>query len=124
MLADAAAEGIVVAKDGDIINVNQRVSELSERSSEELLGKRVFGDLLVAYRRPYCAVSDRRIETLMITASGGAVPVEVIWKPYKSGLRANEVYAIRDCKSAVEPKRRSGISRTMIPSLGSQIAQP
>jgi diguanylate cyclase (GGDEF)-like protein len=32
----------------------------------------------------------------MITASGGAVPVEVLWKPCKSGLRANEVYAIRD----------------------------
>ena len=95
-LADAAAEGIIVAKDGEIINVNQRVTELSERSAEQLLGKRVFGDLLAATRHAACAVDDRRIETLMVTASGGAVPVEVIWKPYKSGMRANEVYAIRD----------------------------
>ncbi|HBR27699.1 MAG TPA: bifunctional diguanylate cyclase/phosphodiesterase [Rhizobiales bacterium] len=95
-LADAAAEGIVVAKDGEIINVNQRVSELSERSADQLFGKRVFGDLLVVTSHPYCAVGGHRIETLMITASGGAVPVEVIWKPYKSGIRANEVYAIRD----------------------------
>lgn len=95
-LADAAAEGIVVAKDGEIINVNQRVAELSQRSAEQLLGKRVFGDLLVAPRHPGCAVDDHRIETLMATASGGAVPVEVIWKPYKSGIRANEVYTIRD----------------------------
>ena len=32
----------------------------------------------------------------MITAAGDAIPVEVIWKPYRSGLRANEVYAVRD----------------------------
>jgi PAS domain S-box-containing protein len=95
-LADAAAEGIVVAKDGEIINVNQRVSELSGRAAGQLIGKRVFGDLLLASRHPGCAVDDHRIETLMTTASGGAVPVEVIWKPYKSGMRANEVYAIRD----------------------------
>jgi diguanylate cyclase (GGDEF)-like protein/PAS domain S-box-containing protein len=95
-LADAAAEGIIVAKDGEVINVNQRVCELSERTREDVLGKRVFGDLLLASRDPHWAVDDNRIETLMITASGGAIPVEVIWKPYKSGVRANEVYAIRD----------------------------
>jgi diguanylate cyclase (GGDEF)-like protein len=32
----------------------------------------------------------------MATASGRTIPVEVIRKPFKSGLRANEVYAIRD----------------------------
>jgi diguanylate cyclase len=34
----------------------------------------------------------------MTRASGGTVPVEVIWKPYKFGARANEVYAIRDLR--------------------------
>ena len=97
-LADAAAEGIVVARDGEIINVNQRVLELSQRNSSDLLGKRVFGDLLVASRHPNCAVGDHVIETVMTTVSGGAVPVEVIWKPYRSGIRANEVYAIRDLR--------------------------
>ncbi|MGH6736369.1 MAG: putative bifunctional diguanylate cyclase/phosphodiesterase [Methyloceanibacter sp.] len=95
-LADAAAEGIVIARDGEIVNVNQRIAELSQRSQEELLGKRVFGDLLFASRHPNCTVGDRRMETVMITASGGTIPVEVIWRPYKSDTRANEVYAIRD----------------------------
>ena len=45
-LADAAAEGIVIAKDGEIVNVNQRVSELSGFPGEQLIGKRIFGDLL------------------------------------------------------------------------------
>jgi EAL domain-containing protein (putative c-di-GMP-specific phosphodiesterase class I)/NO-binding membrane sensor protein with MHYT domain len=64
-LADAAAEGIVVAKDGEIMNVNRQVSDLSERSREELLGKKVFGDLLFVNRHSYCVVGDHRIETVM-----------------------------------------------------------
>ena len=95
-LADAAAEGIVVAKDGEIINVNQRISEITGWTGNDMLGKKVFGDLLVASRQPRHTLGDRPIETLMITAAGEAIPVEVIWKPYRSGLRANEVYAVRD----------------------------
>lgn len=95
-LADAAAEGIVVAKDGEIINVNQRISELTGWTGPDMLGKRVFGDLLVASRQARSTLGDRPIETLMITAAGEAIPVEVIWKQYRSGLRANEVYAVRD----------------------------
>ena len=44
-LADAAAEGIIVAKDGEIINVNQRISELTGWAGPDMLGKKVFGDL-------------------------------------------------------------------------------
>lgn len=95
-LADAAAEGIVVAKDGDIINVNQRISELTGWTGPDMLGKKVFGDLLVASRHARSSLGNRPIETLMITSAGDAIPVEVIWKPYRSGLRANEVYAVRD----------------------------
>jgi PAS domain S-box-containing protein len=92
-LADAAAEGIVVARDGEIVNANQRVAELCGQCRDHLLGKRVFGDLLDPHS--HCSIGDR-IETTMATASGATIPVEVIRKPFKSGLRANEVYAIRD----------------------------
>ena len=95
-LADAAAEGIIVAKDGEIINVNQRIFELTGWTANDILGKKVFGDLLAASRQARHKFGDHPIETLMITASGEAIPVEVIWKPYRSGLRANEVYAVRD----------------------------
>ena len=36
-LADAAAEGIVVAWHGEIINVNQRIVELTDRPAKSLL---------------------------------------------------------------------------------------
>jgi diguanylate cyclase (GGDEF)-like protein/PAS domain S-box-containing protein len=95
-LADAAAEGIVVAKDGEVINVNQRVCELSGRSREDVLGKHIFGYLLGAAHRP--GASADRLETVMLNAAGESIPVEVLSKIYRSDLRANEVYAIRDLR--------------------------
>ncbi|MGH6832140.1 MAG: putative bifunctional diguanylate cyclase/phosphodiesterase, partial [Methyloceanibacter sp.] len=76
--------------------VNQRISEITGWTGDDMFGKKVFGDLLVASRQTRDTLGDHPIETLMITAAGEAIPVEVIWKPYRSGLRANEVYAVRD----------------------------
>src|SRR5665811_195571 len=95
-LSDAAAEGIIVARNGEITNVNQWVSKLTGWTGNEMLGKKVFGDLLVASQHARYAPGDLTIETLMITAAGEAIPVEVICKPYRSGLGANEVYAVRN----------------------------
>jgi PAS domain S-box-containing protein len=119
-LADAAAEGIIVAKDGEIINVNQRISELTGWTGPHMLGKKVFGDLLVASRQVRSTLGDRPIETLMITAAGEAIPVEVIWKQYRSGLRATFVI----CKSGGLPRRPSAVSRIMIPSPDFPIGRP
>ena len=105
-LADAAAEGIVIAKNGQIVNVNQRIVELAGRSKDALLGEKVFGDLLFVSRHPGCSVGDHRMETAMHTASDGTVPVEVIWKAYKADTRANEVYAIRDLQERREAEER------------------
>ena len=46
-LVDAAQEGLVTAHDGTIVNVNRRILQLTQRTSDELLGKRVMEDLLV-----------------------------------------------------------------------------
>ena len=45
-LVDAALEGLVVAKGGTIVNVNQRLLGLTGWARDQLLGKRVVGDLL------------------------------------------------------------------------------
>ena len=94
-LADATTEGIIVAKDGEIINVNRRMSELSGCSAEELRGKRVFEQVLSANRQS--ATLDQTFETLLHTDST-VIPVEVVWQHYRSGLSANEIYAIRDLR--------------------------
>ena len=45
-LVDAASEGIVIAADGVMINVNRRVADLYGTRAEDLIGKRVGGGLL------------------------------------------------------------------------------
>ena len=45
-LVDAASEGIVIAADGVMINVNRRVAELSGYQADDLIGKRIGGGLL------------------------------------------------------------------------------
>ncbi len=94
-LVDAASEGIVICCDGVIVNANRRIQELSGRTSAELNGKEVAGDLL---QGPDFEPSEgaQTAEALLRTADDRMVPVEVIRRPFRSGVRGNEVYAIRD----------------------------
>ena len=94
-LVDAASEGIVIAADGVMINVNRRVAELSGYQADDLIGKRIGGGLL---EEIVCAPSagSRTVEATLKTALGKLIPVEVVCQPFRSGLRGNEVYAIRD----------------------------
>ena len=95
-LVDAASEGIVIADDGVIVNVNRRISELSGRSAEELIGQRIVGDLLDhhATRPPKDGVITT--ETSLKAVGGRHIPVEIVCQPFRAKLRGNEVYAIRD----------------------------
>jgi diguanylate cyclase (GGDEF)-like protein/PAS domain S-box-containing protein len=94
-LVDAASEGIVIAADGVMINVNRRVTELSGQSTEQLIGKRVGGDLfeeiVVAPR-----TGTQTVEATLKSVYGKGIPVEVVCQPFRTGVRGNEVYAIRD----------------------------
>ena len=94
-LVDAASEGIVICTDGVIINANRRVFELSGSDLAGLHGKRVAGDLLQGL--DFDSLHGvQATEALMHTSDGRLVPVEVIRRPFRSGPRGNEVYAIRD----------------------------
>jgi len=94
-LVDAASEGIVIAADGVMINVNRRVAELAGYQAEDLIGKRVGGGLLEEMVFAPRAGS-KTVEATLKTAYGTLIPVEVVCQPFHSGLRGNEVYAIRD----------------------------
>jgi diguanylate cyclase len=105
-LADAAAEGIIIANDGVIVNVNQRFAELAEQPQDDLLGKKIFGDLLMGDRQARRVAAGGLIEAVLLTGSGRGVPVEVISKPYTSDAHANEVYAIRDLQERREAESK------------------
>ena len=105
-LVDAASEGIAIADDGVIVNVNRRVCELSGKSVEELIGLRIAGDLLDDHaRRP---PKDGRItaETSLKAAGGLHIPVEIVCQPFRAKLRGNEVYAIRDLTERHQNERQ------------------
>ena len=105
-LVDAASEGIVIADDGVIVNVNRRVSELSGRSVEALIGTRIAGDLLDAHaaRPPKDGVITA--ETSLKVAGGRHIPVEIVCQPFRAKLRGNEVYAIRDLSERQQNERQ------------------
>jgi diguanylate cyclase (GGDEF)-like protein/PAS domain S-box-containing protein len=94
-LVDAASEGIVIAADGVMININRRVAELCGHQPEDLIGRRVSGGLLEEIVIPP-KTGSKIIEATLKTAAGALIPVEVVCQPFHSGLRGNEVYAIRD----------------------------
>jgi diguanylate cyclase (GGDEF)-like protein/PAS domain S-box-containing protein len=94
-LVDAALEGLVVARDGIIVNINRRLLDLTLFTRAELLGIRVTGDLVIVPEAETLA-SHKGAEGLLKTASGRAIPVEVVRQSLTGSERANEVYAIRD----------------------------
>ncbi len=95
-LVDAASEGIVIAQDGVIVNVNRRISELCGRPAEALIGRRIAGDLLDdhAARPPKDGIITA--ETSVKAAGDRQIPVEIVCQPFRAKVRGNEVYAIRD----------------------------
>jgi diguanylate cyclase (GGDEF)-like protein/PAS domain S-box-containing protein len=94
-LVDAALEGLVVARDGVIVNVNRRLLDLTLLSRADLLGMRVTRDLVIVPAGETFATSEG-VEGLLKTATGRAIAVEIVRQPLTGSERANEVYAIRD----------------------------
>jgi diguanylate cyclase len=95
-LVDAANEGIVIANDGVIVNVNRRISEMCGRPIEGLVGKLVSGDLLAAAAVGPLGDKSRVTEAVLKSVDGACIPVEVVSRPFRSDVSGNEVYAIRD----------------------------
>jgi diguanylate cyclase (GGDEF)-like protein/PAS domain S-box-containing protein len=95
-LVDAASEGIVIAADGVIVNVNRRITELCGRPLERLVGANVSGDLLHDFDLEPSAAESPTKEALLQAGDGRSIPVEVVRRQFHTGVRGNEVYAIRD----------------------------
>ncbi len=95
-LVDAASEGILICRDGVIVNANRRIAEMCGRPVGDLVGKHVAGDLLHGLLFEDARAATGESEAAIRAADGKLMPVEVIRRPLRSGVRSNEVYAIRD----------------------------
>ncbi len=105
-LVDAVFDGVVIAHDGKIVDINARVIELSGRRQQDLAGRDVFGDLMSPKRRSAAPGATVNFESSLVTAAGPTIPVQVLRRPLHSFARANEVYVLRDLR-----ERREGANR-------------
>jgi len=93
-LADAAIEGIVIARDGKIEDVNTSFERLTGRNRDSLLGKALFPNLLTIGDGGEPA-DMRGAEGKLRTCDGRHVPVEVLVKP-EGAQSARRIYSVRD----------------------------
>ena len=89
-------KALVVARNGTIINVNERASELCGGSQAQLMGRIVATELFVDTLAQSQDSKIQRWETVLRTASEARIPVEVVRQSLGGALRGVEVYAIRD----------------------------
>jgi diguanylate cyclase (GGDEF)-like protein len=87
-IVDAAIEGIVVVRNGEIVGANRRIAELSGISQRALIGKQVEHEL---FDRPV-QLGDVR-EVSLGTATGAGIPVKVLHQQLVSGA---DIYAVHD----------------------------
>jgi diguanylate cyclase (GGDEF)-like protein/PAS domain S-box-containing protein len=95
-LADAALEGLALARNGIIVRVNRQLAEMVGHAADELIGKRVIGDLIAAPPEVSKLDFGSRIDATLTTVEGNVISVGVSCHPIKSATSSNEVYAIRD----------------------------
>ena len=104
-LVNAATDGLVLARDGIIVDANHRTGELWGRHEDELRGSAVFGDLLVGER-----VSSGDVftfETHLMASDGSAIPVEILRQPLAHAASgANEVFVIDDLRPLIRTTER------------------
>ena len=105
-LMDAAVEGLVLGQDGRIVSINERMLELTGSKSGELIGKRIFGDLLGGRQRTASASAPLTFEARLIGRVDKLIPVQATRRPLQAFAGANEVFAISDLRERIDAARR------------------
>jgi diguanylate cyclase (GGDEF)-like protein len=106
-LVNVSTDALVLAREGTIVDANRRAAELSGISLENLIGRCVFGDLLMGK-----APAEQNtggvfsLETYLKAGSGGTIPVEIVRQPLHAFARATEAYAITDLRPLIQTTDR------------------
>jgi len=86
-------KGLLIAQAGRIVNVNPLLLQLCGRSSGELIGREVAREVFA------CSHAADRWETVLKTAVGAPIAIEVTRQSLALDLGEFEVYAIRDLRA-------------------------
>jgi diguanylate cyclase (GGDEF)-like protein len=97
-LANAAVEGLVVCRGGQIVSANEAFARLAAAETAALVGMS-----LAAYLPGLVAgagSTDQLIEAELIQTGGGTIPVEVIMRPVAEyGRQPHHAVAVRDLRA-------------------------
>jgi diguanylate cyclase (GGDEF)-like protein/PAS domain S-box-containing protein len=109
-LANAAFEGIVICRDGEIVDANESFRKLVGKAAGEVLGRR-FVDMASAAGRERVAAAiddDARsaISIDLLNANGDAIPVEVLKRVSEGEGGAHVILAVRDLRERKEAESR------------------
>jgi diguanylate cyclase (GGDEF)-like protein/PAS domain S-box-containing protein len=107
-------KALVVTADGVIIDINRLALQLCGRSRAELIGKSATDALFQGTPAEHCRPQIQRWETVLETASGTRIAVEVVRQPLGTSLHGVLVYAIRDLRERHEAaEERDRQNRTL-----------
>jgi diguanylate cyclase (GGDEF)-like protein len=104
-LLEVSTEGLVIAKDGAIVSMNNKALEWCGSNTQDLIGKQIFGELFAA-RRPRVFGTKHLFEVPLRCGDQSTIPVEVIVRPMSGLTQGNEVYVIRDLREREEAARQ------------------
>ncbi|SDA11177.1 diguanylate cyclase (GGDEF) domain-containing protein [Methylobacterium sp. UNC378MF] len=97
-LANAAVEGLVVCRGGEIVSANEAFARLAGTGTSDLVGTK-----LAAYLPGVAAGAgtvDQPLEAELVPAEGGPIPVEVIMRPVAEyGRLPHHAVAVRDLRA-------------------------
>ncbi|MBE7247294.1 MAG: EAL domain-containing protein, partial [Actinomycetospora chiangmaiensis] len=97
-LANAAVEGLIVCRGGQIVSANEAFARLAGTEAVALAGSR-----LAAYLPSLAAgfgMAEQPVEAELVQAGGGTIPVEVIMRPVAEyGREPHHAVAVRDLRA-------------------------
>ncbi|WP_267353435.1 MULTISPECIES: EAL domain-containing protein [unclassified Methylobacterium] len=97
-LANAAVEGLVVCRDGQIVSANEAFARLAGTPAASLVGARL--STYLPSLAATAGTAGEPVEAELVPAGGGTVPVEVIMRPMAEyGRQPHYAVAVRDLRA-------------------------
>ncbi|MET3481629.1 EAL domain-containing protein [Methylobacterium sp. 1973] len=97
-LANAAVEGLVVCRGGEIVSANEAFARLAGTGASNLVGTNLA--LYLPGVAAGAGTVDQPLEADLVPASGGTIPVEVIMRPVAEyGRLPHHAVAVRDLRA-------------------------
>jgi diguanylate cyclase (GGDEF)-like protein/PAS domain S-box-containing protein len=97
-LANAAVEGLVVCRDGQIVSANEAFARLAGTEAASLMGAGL--SIYLPGLAAAAGTAGETVEAELVPAGGGTIPVEVIMRPMAEyGRRPHYAVAVRDLRA-------------------------